>query len=259
MGSPFASAFFHVSELPRGVTADDLPNRDMIFEFDLSKSNRPQTGENYTDLLATHLVRAQRENWARRSATDAGREAREQRRHAATRAPSRKTANASRVITIAIRARTRTSRATARVVVATMPVTSVAIWPIPITATRSVEPETQEAPRGGLLCFSRPALPEWSITRGALEGALSQGVMRWPGLQWVRLLFWLQSLHATPNLPAAWRPAGDVSGLQHRVGAWAGTDADSHAAARAPDHEPDRSAKPNARRRRSGGAGGLCA
>ena len=62
IGSPFASAFFHVSELPRGVTADDLPNRDMIFEFDLAKSNRPQTGENYTDLLATHLVRAQREN-----------------------------------------------------------------------------------------------------------------------------------------------------------------------------------------------------
>jgi len=33
----------------------------MIFEFDLAKSNRPQTGENYTDLLATHLVRAQRD------------------------------------------------------------------------------------------------------------------------------------------------------------------------------------------------------
>ncbi len=54
-GSPYASAFFHVSELQPGITADDLPSRDLIFEFDLSRSNRPQTGENYTDMLATRL------------------------------------------------------------------------------------------------------------------------------------------------------------------------------------------------------------
>jgi len=39
-GSPYRSAFCHESELPAGISADDLPTREHIFEFTLAESDR---------------------------------------------------------------------------------------------------------------------------------------------------------------------------------------------------------------------------
>jgi uncharacterized LabA/DUF88 family protein len=38
--SPYGTAFFHDSDLPRGASAEDLPSRQLIFEFDLLESER---------------------------------------------------------------------------------------------------------------------------------------------------------------------------------------------------------------------------
>lgn len=38
--SPYTSVFFHDSDLPDGVEASSLPNRNLVFEFELSESER---------------------------------------------------------------------------------------------------------------------------------------------------------------------------------------------------------------------------
>lgn len=42
--SPYESVFFHDSQLPEGVHMSDLPNRNIIFEFELSKSENRESG-----------------------------------------------------------------------------------------------------------------------------------------------------------------------------------------------------------------------
>lgn len=42
--SPYGTAFFHDSDLPEGLNPDDLPSRNLIFEFHLIKTER---GEGY--------------------------------------------------------------------------------------------------------------------------------------------------------------------------------------------------------------------
>ncbi|MBW6515937.1 MAG: NYN domain-containing protein [Candidatus Cloacimonetes bacterium] len=48
--SPYQTAFFHKSELPENFDVNQLPNRDIIFEFDLSPSGKKDKG-----LLATKI------------------------------------------------------------------------------------------------------------------------------------------------------------------------------------------------------------
>jgi hypothetical protein len=40
--SPYESAFFHDSNLPSGVVFEDLPNRHLIFEFQLAETDRDE-------------------------------------------------------------------------------------------------------------------------------------------------------------------------------------------------------------------------
>ncbi len=42
--SPYESVFFHDSQLPEGVYAGELPNRNVIFEFELAKSENRESG-----------------------------------------------------------------------------------------------------------------------------------------------------------------------------------------------------------------------
>lgn len=42
--SPYESIFFHDSQLPDGIHVNDLPNRNIIFEFELSKSENRDSG-----------------------------------------------------------------------------------------------------------------------------------------------------------------------------------------------------------------------
>ena len=42
--SPYGSAFVHISDLPRDLDTDDLPSRDVIFEFDLEPSETEKGG-----------------------------------------------------------------------------------------------------------------------------------------------------------------------------------------------------------------------
>ena len=42
--SPYESVFFHDSQLPEGVYIADLPNRNIILEFELSKSENRESG-----------------------------------------------------------------------------------------------------------------------------------------------------------------------------------------------------------------------
>ncbi|MEY2333759.1 NYN domain-containing protein [Acidithiobacillus ferrianus] len=42
--SPYASAFVHISDLPRELDPDDLPSRDIILEFDLESSETEKGG-----------------------------------------------------------------------------------------------------------------------------------------------------------------------------------------------------------------------
>ena len=55
-GSPFKTAFFHVSELPAGFTEDNLPSRDIVFEFDLKKGGRPASGEDQDEFQAVRIT-----------------------------------------------------------------------------------------------------------------------------------------------------------------------------------------------------------
>ena len=60
-GSPFAGAFFHISDLNGSLTADDLPSRDLIFEFDLVSAPRPvslTTGESSLRATRIQLIKA---------------------------------------------------------------------------------------------------------------------------------------------------------------------------------------------------------
>jgi len=54
-GSPYRAAFFHVSELPLNFMPDNLPSRDIIFEFDLIKSNRPSLEGDQGGLQAINI------------------------------------------------------------------------------------------------------------------------------------------------------------------------------------------------------------
>ena len=54
-GSPFKTAFFHVSELPAGFTENNLPSRDVVFEFDLKKGARA-TGEDQDEFQAVKIT-----------------------------------------------------------------------------------------------------------------------------------------------------------------------------------------------------------
>ncbi len=45
-GSPFDSAFFHVSQLPSQIEPAALPSRNLVFEFDLEKNERGLTARN---------------------------------------------------------------------------------------------------------------------------------------------------------------------------------------------------------------------
>jgi uncharacterized LabA/DUF88 family protein len=49
--SPYESVFFHDSQLPDGVYVGDLPNRNIIFEFELSKSENRESGFQATNML----------------------------------------------------------------------------------------------------------------------------------------------------------------------------------------------------------------
>ena len=50
-GSPYRSVFFHESELPSGLRPADLPSREQIFEFDLSKSTRAASEDEQQESL----------------------------------------------------------------------------------------------------------------------------------------------------------------------------------------------------------------
>ena len=55
--SPYDSVFFHNSQLPEEVHANDLPSRNMVFEFELSKS---EGRENSTQAVNMQLVSPRR-------------------------------------------------------------------------------------------------------------------------------------------------------------------------------------------------------
>ncbi len=60
-GSPFAGAFFHISDLNGSLSADDLPSRDLIFEFDLVSAPRPVSltnGESGLRATRIQLIKA---------------------------------------------------------------------------------------------------------------------------------------------------------------------------------------------------------
>jgi hypothetical protein len=55
-GSPFEGAFFHISDLNGTLGSDDLPSRDLIFEFDLTSAPRPVSLTNgESSLRATRI------------------------------------------------------------------------------------------------------------------------------------------------------------------------------------------------------------
>jgi hypothetical protein len=54
--SPYRAAFFHISELPDNFPISELPRRDMIFEFELSKPTRPSaSGEDQNEFQAVKI------------------------------------------------------------------------------------------------------------------------------------------------------------------------------------------------------------
>jgi uncharacterized LabA/DUF88 family protein len=53
--SPYKSAFFHRSDLPAGFSPELLPSRDIVFEFDIEKSQREPTSEDPDPLQAAHI------------------------------------------------------------------------------------------------------------------------------------------------------------------------------------------------------------
>ncbi len=50
-GSPYRSVFFHESELPVGIRPADLPSREQIFEFDLTRGNRVSADDEQAEHL----------------------------------------------------------------------------------------------------------------------------------------------------------------------------------------------------------------
>jgi hypothetical protein len=60
-GSPFEGAFFHISDLNGTLGSDDLPSRDLIFEFDLTSAPRPVSltnGESSLRATRIQLIKA---------------------------------------------------------------------------------------------------------------------------------------------------------------------------------------------------------
>lgn len=54
-GSPYKAAFFHVSELPDAALSYELPSRELVFEFELSKATRQPASEEQNDLQAVRI------------------------------------------------------------------------------------------------------------------------------------------------------------------------------------------------------------
>jgi hypothetical protein len=54
-GSPYLAVFFHFSQLPAGYTFEILPSRDLVFEFDLERSTRPQADDDAESLQAARI------------------------------------------------------------------------------------------------------------------------------------------------------------------------------------------------------------
>jgi uncharacterized LabA/DUF88 family protein len=53
--SPYATAFFHDSDLPEGVSQDEVPSRNLIFEFRLLKAERAEGYQAIDISLASRL------------------------------------------------------------------------------------------------------------------------------------------------------------------------------------------------------------